>query len=352
LSQRCLYFTERELFFVCGEEQWREERPLESKPAQVRVRTGPPWWNSSPEDPDPEPSPFRGFRDLDRRNFSKYKLAVESFSRRDLRYEDDVLNAFTGVLNRFVSGSPLSQGLTLRNGIPTHFLGDAILWQPSDPYKLRRRKYSTGSKPNVAFPSWSWVGWVGPVEFINCLSSLLPAFDFNRVSRNRNMFGRYWLACSKGTFLKELQEEQHSKFGTGGLGLSAKFLETLARPPPLEIPESCDMMCEGPATVILGFWTLCAPAEVRISKRNNNHWFDLCPIDGKDAIGHAKLSSESVNKLLTRPVKFVFVSQCWSNIIFALLVESEGEFMERVGIALIWTIYFGNTWEWEFVKLR
>ena len=43
-------------------------------------------------------------------------------------------------------------------GMPSTRLDWALLWQPTGPLRCRAEAHSGHS-----FPSWSWIGWVGPV---------------------------------------------------------------------------------------------------------------------------------------------------------------------------------------------
>ena len=69
---------------------------------------------------------------------------------RDLRFPEDILRAFAG------AEAVLSQmlGCDLVQGLPTCIFDVALLWQPHE--KLARRE---------GFPSWSWAGYVGQIEW-------------------------------------------------------------------------------------------------------------------------------------------------------------------------------------------
>jgi hypothetical protein len=84
----------------------------------------------------------------------EYAQLVGDYSRRKLTYEDDVLNAFSGITNTltktFLGGFYF--------GLPRLFFDTAMLWQ-SKGQLLRRNE--------EVFPSWSWVGWVGKIDVDN-----------------------------------------------------------------------------------------------------------------------------------------------------------------------------------------
>ena len=92
--------------------------------------------------------------------FSEYVKVIEQYTRRDMTYPGDVLNALTGLLRIFKQcfKRPISHGL------PEALLDVAILWLPKE--RLKRREV-----PNLEFPSWSWAGWVGRVSYEKTFSA-------------------------------------------------------------------------------------------------------------------------------------------------------------------------------------
>jgi hypothetical protein len=91
-------------------------------------------------------------------NLHVYEDALVEYTRRNLSYEEDILNAFQGVASlmarRIFNNSPVLFG------IPQCLLDVALLWQPAGPLRRRHRTSLHAS----AFPNWSWVGWVGRFE--------------------------------------------------------------------------------------------------------------------------------------------------------------------------------------------
>lgn len=89
-----------------------------------------------------------------------FKLYIElicRYSNRDLTYDQDVLPAFSGVLE-VLSRRSFRGGFIC--GLPALFLDSALLWQPL--LKGRRRSpVGTATKiaPMAPLPSWSWAGW-------------------------------------------------------------------------------------------------------------------------------------------------------------------------------------------------
>ncbi|KAF4119990.1 Heterokaryon incompatibility protein (HET) [Geosmithia morbida] len=166
LSQRCLYFTENELFFNCIECLRREAYDIESayeRPG-IKFRTGPPWWTRNLRK-DPDPTPYRYLGDLaGTLTAQDYQAAVQAYSRRTLSFPEDVLAAFEGVFNRFSRRSTCDDlVLHQTQGIPVEHMHRAMLWFPSD--EAKRRLYG-GEASADRFSTWSWASWSGPIEFM------------------------------------------------------------------------------------------------------------------------------------------------------------------------------------------
>lgn len=202
LSRRCLYFSKHYVYFQCGRpdrvlsecgvnELVRSKEYLEGEPSIVRVATSlnNPLFNLHQE-----------LADLGRdarlaRSFKAYSKLVEQYTLRHISYDSDIINAFLGtftVLNEFFHSDNLC-------GLPSSALDLALLWAPVG--RLRRRGNIPGNARDLTnvgpvldhllptnrgtvlmvfgpeavptfndridrrFPSWSWVGWKGPVDF-------------------------------------------------------------------------------------------------------------------------------------------------------------------------------------------
>jgi hypothetical protein len=155
LSQRCLYFTDEEVFFNCLQLQWREAYALETtgERTDLRVRTGPPWWNRKLRK-DPDPTPYHYLGDLTGTlTVEDYQAAVQDYSRKTLSYSEDVLLAFEGVFNRFNKGAYTGElSLQQTQGIPVNHLHQALLWFPSGEAAIRQ----CAEEADEHFSSWSW----------------------------------------------------------------------------------------------------------------------------------------------------------------------------------------------------
>ncbi|KAI1370867.1 heterokaryon incompatibility protein-domain-containing protein [Hypoxylon crocopeplum] len=160
LSQRCLYFTAEEVFFNCSEAQRREgydyaaKRP---KNVDVEVRTGPPFWTKNLRR-DLDPTPYHYLGDVNGGlDIEDYQTAVQEYSRKNLTYANDMLNAFEGIFNRFKrSGNASDLRIRQTQGIPPHLLYQALLWFPSDGSKKRVCEPAQSGEPADQFSTWSW----------------------------------------------------------------------------------------------------------------------------------------------------------------------------------------------------
>lgn len=91
-----------------------------------------------------------------------YINAVQEYTKRRLSYEGDRLDAFSGVLNAFSSRTPFHRrtiGMLIEMVQLESYLSQFQGWEVCEnTWRIRK------DKPGVqALPSWSWVGWAGPV---------------------------------------------------------------------------------------------------------------------------------------------------------------------------------------------
>jgi len=140
LSRRCLYFTSEQLYFHCKTVLWSEDR-FEH-------------FNQSPDPLGKYPSlSWPPFKDP----FEEYIALVRQYTRRELSFEADRLNAFSGMAN--YRGD--EWGWTLVFGIPLERLYEGLFWISCE---YSRRIIEDPSK-GKHLPSWSWVGWTGAVDY-------------------------------------------------------------------------------------------------------------------------------------------------------------------------------------------
>jgi hypothetical protein len=141
LSKRMLIVAEPQMYFTCqhGFTFFEDTRTEDEIPSGI----------------DREGQIF-GSRTGPATNFEVYAEVVTEYTRRQMSFHEDGLNAVSGVLNQLRSwfrGDFLS-------GLPSTELDQALLWYPRG--NTVRRMDQAGK---VLFPSWSWAGWVGQVDY-------------------------------------------------------------------------------------------------------------------------------------------------------------------------------------------
>jgi hypothetical protein len=137
LSSRKLIFTPNQTYYHCPHGQCAEDTHC--------------------FDHDNLPASDEGSLGLQIENISNwrvYRSTVTEYSSCELSFEADMLNAFVGI-SSFMSKA-LFLGSPFIIGIPSCSLEVGLLWQPAQ--RLRRRS-------GTNLPSWSWVGWVGMVNY-------------------------------------------------------------------------------------------------------------------------------------------------------------------------------------------
>jgi hypothetical protein len=72
--------------------------------------------------------------------------------------EEDVERAFAGITT--ILSSTFMVGFLY--GLPQLFFDATLLWQPRGNMKRRRPQRITHL--STAIPSWSWMGWKGPID--------------------------------------------------------------------------------------------------------------------------------------------------------------------------------------------
>lgn len=126
-------------------------------------------------------------------DFKFYIELVCRYSNRNLTYDQDVLPAFSGVLEA-LSRRSFRGGFIC--GLPALFLDSALLWQPL----LRARRRSpvgavTKIAPMAPLPSWSWAGWqclVDPDSLKGGLDYMTRECAFYRVLPSRTQRRISW----------------------------------------------------------------------------------------------------------------------------------------------------------------
>jgi hypothetical protein len=144
LSRRCLYFTEKAVYAYCS----KETRYLNDRGGIVIATNLKKGWDGEEHSTNGHP-------------ITNYDELVQMYARRDLSYPEDILDAFSGIAIQDIK--IYKQGAAPGNfvhGIPEDFFHIALFWEPQG--VLQRLRIS--SVKGQYFPSWSWIGCIGPVH--------------------------------------------------------------------------------------------------------------------------------------------------------------------------------------------
>lgn len=144
LSKRKLVFTDHQVFYVCNKMQSAESLHMSAIDDNIS------FFKST------------SFNEMTLRNGHRdYESFLRDISRRALSHQSDALNACLGILKAthtiHVWGIPIK--FHPSSGIPNAM---ALCWRHNVPVSRR-----------PGFPSWTWAGWMGGVDFQNSIADRL-----------------------------------------------------------------------------------------------------------------------------------------------------------------------------------
>lgn len=147
ISPRCLICVNQRVYFQCRTTTMSEDIFSDKKTAK-----GTAGWSV-----ELHGAPAHTLKRLEADPVSVYKDCLRMYTRRDLTYEKDILEAFAGIGNVVCQslGRPKStdeQERALLFGLPASHFDYALLWQPQEVPERRKLR-------EAVFPSWSWSGW-------------------------------------------------------------------------------------------------------------------------------------------------------------------------------------------------
>ncbi|KAK1835138.1 heterokaryon incompatibility protein-domain-containing protein [Podospora conica] len=164
LSNRCLFFVNDTAYFQCRKATWGEDYSAEDQsvafcapmmdielshgigPTDTLLGTG--YQMSSHYQMNTHRTAY----------FPEYCRLVQEYTSRDMTFDSDRILGFGAVLNTFRSVF----GLSFVYGLPEEMLHESLLWRPA---KEPKRVLGAKNANWPMFPSWSWAGWIGPVEY-------------------------------------------------------------------------------------------------------------------------------------------------------------------------------------------
>jgi Heterokaryon incompatibility protein (HET) len=169
LSRRCIYFSHDYVYFQCNRETLSETGGSIMTWADVEVQGG----NKEEVERVRITNPLAHFRQPSAKkhtiesehdqttrqthDFDGYAELIELYSKRQLSFQTDALNAVAGMLK--VMQNRL--GGDLIAGVPSQYLDLVMMWSPAEPLD---RTTPIGAGANV-FPTWSWTAWTSRKQF-------------------------------------------------------------------------------------------------------------------------------------------------------------------------------------------
>lgn len=161
LSRRRLFFTDQQVFFECLREIFSEDVVAESQnfpgSHQPLRHTGF-TFHTRPTDANAasDPNIFG----------PAFGAVIREYTQRTLTNELDAIDAVSALTNSMAKAYNLGGGAVskaFRYGMLLTDLNQTLLWHPAGGPSFTRRRSVPGLRGT--WPSWSWVGWRGAVEF-------------------------------------------------------------------------------------------------------------------------------------------------------------------------------------------
>lgn len=180
MSSRLLIVTEKQLQFICRHAMYFEELNAHLPPQEKTWKL------------QPSTKSIIRLSHESRSPWSDYRSLVHAYSRRTLTHENDILSAFSGVLEILSRGTPSTHFFNL----PAATLDEALLWTTNSPFSSERYyrelsrsafekerddtiEYWKGEHrrniPGLPTPSWSWAGWDHGVQYHSITDLTIPS---------------------------------------------------------------------------------------------------------------------------------------------------------------------------------
>jgi hypothetical protein len=178
LSQRRLVFTEDQAYFECNAMNCFESVSYSMNITHTRtgyklfeaLRPGTFSGNDYPVSPHFGTARLYEEERLEK-NVQRYAQYIYEYTSRQLKYDSDSLNAFTGIIRHFqtskipvisLMGLPLLPGIphSFRNTQPP-FIAASLCWRHRD----RSGAQYSRTQRRPQFPTWTWAGWAGAVDW-------------------------------------------------------------------------------------------------------------------------------------------------------------------------------------------
>jgi hypothetical protein len=160
LSKRILLFTDYQVYFQCSNTVFCEDTAMETDRCSASIKKK---WR---------PLRWAGDRlmgeqtDQAGANLSNYMSVIREYTKRTITDPCDGVDAIQGVLGtmQFEMGA-------FHHGMPVHYFGSALLWQP--PLGSTTHRLLSDHAP---FPSWSWARWSLPKGVVSQSAQLATTY--------------------------------------------------------------------------------------------------------------------------------------------------------------------------------
>jgi hypothetical protein len=149
LSKRCLLFTATHIYFHCRDAMSCNNAYGRRVPKTESAGYGD--WDPIPKGNE------RGVFGVD-----LYMALVKRYTLRNLSYPEDVIDAFSAISLSFES----HYSTRIQKGIPEPVFLYFLCWLGIKTLRRRKQVLDQPLHPSRVFPSWSWVGWEGPISFV------------------------------------------------------------------------------------------------------------------------------------------------------------------------------------------
>lgn len=317
MARRVVYFVDNKVFFQCREDLYAEHlvdhQPRISSPDDhmLPLLTNIPWNLENP---------IRNYAEL-----------LMDYTKRALTDQKDVLRAMGGIIRRV----SMKAGTRFFQGLPTAALDVFLLFQ-GDGQTLRRRQ---------GFPSYSWIGWRGEVNFDR--GGLPIAFDF---------FLNAWLA--RHTWIlwyerapSDLTSPLEETFGSSNPNTGCYRERRPFRPPKGLLGKI--QTCQTRGTQIspnglprldyplLQFWTLTVHFSLRMEDVITGYGI----LEARDGLGVGEIQVDALDEtsmfLSEEPLEFAVLSEQMCDDdedargYFIMLLEWNGQVAERRGVGTL-----------------
>lgn len=353
LSPRKLYFSSDEAFYECACHTQREGYAFEEQ-NHLTVRKGAPWYgrniNRDPEDEayDQQLQSSGSFSHswLISKDDDAFQNIVSTYTRRNLTEPGDILNALNGIYHKYYHSSEVQDAkIGGFQGIPMRCFFRGLLWFMPD-YQHKRTMVATGLRPST----WSWISWVGPVDFASARGASFPASRKGYIHATYEAYSlvdEWCLYFERDNAVSKVQFSNRQHYGKPG---GERLHSTIFAPQLLELfsARNHEVADTPTSPIIPGVLEFVGPyipaptvACATWRKASEGEW--QLAFDGFDfkgfgigcfAVVKLDLEEETIDG-------FILLVNDWS--ILGLCVKKVGDYFERVGI-VTFTIY-KESWE-------